>query len=317
MRKGVLSWLVLFHMLALGGLLNGQTGSGAGAHDPTLIKVGDTYVRFATGRGVSLALSHDMRQWDNAGSVFTSNPEWTRSEIVGSTDFWAPDVIFRDGEWRLYYSVSTFGSNRSAIGMAVNANLDPSRPNEGWIDKGPVFQSYRTDNFNAIDPQIAHDKVADQDWLVFGSFWSGIKMVPLLSEGTIDPQGERIDLAQRQEASGSVEGAFLHPHDGKFYLFASFDFCCKGLQSTYNIRVGRSDTFAGPYLDRDGVPMLEGGGTIVKARSGTDIGPGHNSIFVDGGREYLVYHTYDVKFGGAPRLRIQELTWDAEGWPVP
>lgn len=288
--------------------------NGIGAHDATVFKVGDRYLRIASGRGTPVATSPDLVSWTQAGQIFASNPEWTSVEIPGSTDFWAPDAVYRGGEWRLYYSVSTFGSNRSAIGMAVNPALDPLKPTQGWVDRGPVFQSYRTDNFNAIDPQIAQDGEG-RDWLVFGSFWSGIKMVPLNDDGTWDKTGARIDLARRPEAPDAIEGAYLVPHDGKFYLFVSFDSCCKGLQSTYNIRVGRSESFAGPYVDRDGRPLLEGGGTLVKAKDGGDVGPGHNSVLVDGDRKYLVYHVYDVAFGGMPRMRIQELTWDSEGWP--
>jgi arabinan endo-1,5-alpha-L-arabinosidase len=123
-------------------------------------------------------------------------------------------------------------------------------------------------------------------------------------------------LAQRPDPPDAIEGAFLYRHGDWYYLFVSFDFCCKGLQSTYNIRVGRSKNFTGPYTDREGIAMLRGGGTLVKGKGSRDIGPGHNSILVDGSQEYLVYHAYDVQVAGMSRLRIQQLTWDAQGWPV-
>jgi len=291
------------------------SGPGLGTHDPTIVEVGGKFVRVQTGRGIPLAVSADLGRWELAGQVFTTNPPWTSERIPGSSDLWAPDLVLRGGEWRLYYSVSTFGSNRSAIGLAVNKHLNPDNPSVGWEDRGPVFESFSTDDYNAIDPQIASGGASD--WLVFGSFWGGIKMIPLNPDGTAAPDSLMVPLASRPEAPHAIEGAYIFRHGGKFYLFVSFDFCCRGKRSTYHIRVGRSDSFAGPYVDLDGKPLLEGGGTLVKTDDDRDLGPGHNSILVTGGKEYLVYHVYDGRYGGAPRLRIEELRWDQAGWPTP
>ena len=293
-------------MLAVTGALS--------THDPTIAKVTNYYVRVASGRGIPIATSPDLLTWTTAGQVFATNPAWTSQQIPGSTDLWAPDLVLRDGQWRLYYAVSTFGSNRSAIGLAVNSHLDPVHPEQGWEDLGSVFETFPTSDVNAIDPQIASD--GKRDWLVFGSFWSGIRLVPLDASGKVLAGEVPQPLAQRPDPPDAIEGAFLYRHGEWYYLFVSFDFCCKGLQSTYNIRVGRSKNLTGPYTDREGIAMLRGGGTLVKAKGSRDIGPGHNSILVDGTREYLVYHVYDVQIAGTSRLRIQELTWDAQGWPV-
>lgn len=284
-------------------------------HDPTIVKLDGGYARFGTGPGIPVATSPDLVTWTEAGPAFAGNPSWSQEAIPGSGDLWAPDVVQRGGEWRMYYAVSTFGSNRSAIGLAVNRSLNAQTPSYGWIDQGPVVQSQRSDDFNAIDPQVAHS--ADgQDWLVFGSYWSGIKMRPLSADGRTADAARTVALASRPGAPHAIEGAYIQPHGGRYYLFVSFDFCCRGLQSTYNIRVGRADAITGPYLDHDAKPLLEGGGTLVKGSGTRDIGPGHNSILVDGGKEYLVYHTYDARLGGRSQLRIQELSWDEEGWPL-
>lgn len=283
-------------------------------HDPTVVAVGNRYLRVSTGPGIPLATSTDLSRWKLAGSVFSKNPTWTAELVPGSTDFWAPDLVRRGNEWRLYYSVSTFGSNTSAIGLAVNSALDPARPSKGWVDKGPVLTSGRGDGYNAIDPQIASDP-AGRDWLVYGSFWAGIAMRPLTPDGTLEPEGKTIPLARRFENSGAVEAAYLFAHGGRHYILVSFDACCQGLSSTYHLRLGRSDAFEGPYVDRDGVPLLEGGGTVLKASGIRDKGPGHGSLLTAKGKEYVVYHAYDADFGGEARLRIQELTWDDEGWP--
>jgi hypothetical protein len=123
-------------------------------------------------------------------------------------------------------------------------------------------------------------------WLCWGSFWGGIMM------RRIDPQTGKLsttdttlhNLARRPRTgpaetppqSGAIEAPFIIRHDGWWYLFASFDFCCRGAKSTYNIRVGRSQNVTGPYVDKDGVPMLEGGGSIViEATTPNWRGPGH------------------------------------------
>jgi len=285
-----------------------------GTHDPTIVEVAPhRFVRVQTGRGIPLTVSTDLKEWHPAGQVFRSLPDWTAERVPGAVDLWAPDLVFRGGEWRLYYAVSTFGSQRSAIGLAVNTNLDPENPSKGWEDRGPVFESKPGDDYNAIDPQIASD--AGRDWLVFGSFWGGIQLVAMNDDGTVNADAPLTTLASRPEAPHAIEGAYVFQHDGWFYLFVSFDFCCRGKLSNYHIRVGRSQKLAGPYVDRDGKPMLQGGGTVVKTGDDPDFGPGHNSILVTDGTDYLVYHVYDGRWGGRPSLRIQKLEWE-EGWPV-
>lgn len=101
-----------------------------------------------------------------------------------------------------------------------------------------------------------------------------------------------------------------------FYLFVSFDFCCRGVESDYNIRVGRSESVTGPYIDRDGKAMLDGGGTLLLSGSKRWRGPGHNGIYTDSTTDWLVYHAYDADQIGISKLRIEALVWDADGWPI-
>lgn len=256
-----------------------------------------------------------------AGKIFERGPDWTRYEVPGSTDYWAPEVVKLGGRYRVYYSVSTFGSNISAIGLASNTTLDPADPEYAWIDEGPVIKSSRSDDFNAIDPCVAFDANGDP-WMGFGSFWSGIKLVELdrvtgkLASGKLAGPGEApLSIARRPEAPDAIEGAYILPKDGKYYLFASFDFCCRGSRSTYNIRVGRADSISGPYFDREKRPMLEGGGSLLREGGSRYKGPGHNSVLIAKGTYYLVYHAYDAEKAGLVRSRIEPLKWDAEGWP--
>ncbi|MBI1258175.1 MAG: family 43 glycosylhydrolase, partial [Chloroflexi bacterium] len=122
-------------------------------------------------------------------------------------------------------------------------------------------------------------------------------------------------LARRPDSTDAIEAPFIIRKGDYYYLFASYDFCCRGADSTYNVRVGRSDTVTGPYADKDGVAMLDGGGTQVTFPTDRWKGPGHNGILQDNGVEYIVYHAYDAEHQGDPTMRIDQLVWDADGWP--
>ena len=289
-------------------------------HDPVIAQENGVYYLFGTGRGISLLTSKDRVTWQRQGRVFEQPLAWTAETIPGSRDsYWAPDISFFGGKWHLYYSVSTFGKNRSAIGLATNVTLDSKRADYKWEDQGVVTQSRPEDNFNAIDPNVLVDDKGAA-WLSFGSFWGGLQLLsldPATGKAKV-PDAKPITIAARprtREIQGSIEAPFLIQHAGRFYQFASFDFCCRGINSTYNIRVGRSEKIEGPYLDKDGKSMLDGGGTPVLAGSGRWKGTGHNAIFRDKGVDYLVYHAYDAEDNGQSKLQIRALQWDAEGWP--
>lgn len=278
-----------------------------------------TYYVYATGRGITVLSSTDLKTWRREKAVFEQAPAWTSELIPGSNGtFWAPDISYFRGKWHLYYSVSTFGKNHSAIGLATNATLDPSRSDYRWIDEGPVIESIPGDDWNAIDPNVVLDEES-QPWLAFGSFWSGIKLMRLEAETGTQSESGRYALASRPrtpEIRGAIEAPFIIRRNGFYYLFASFDFCCRGVNSTYNVRVGRAKRITGPYLDRERKPMLEGGGTLILSGAGRWKGPGHNAILRDGNQDWIVYHAYDAADNGAPKLRVEKLDWTADGWPV-
>jgi len=285
-------------------------------HDPCIVKERDTYHVFATGPGIPEIVSRDLVHWKPAGRVFEGDgPAWIHEELPESRGLWAPDICFYGGRYHLTYAVSRFGSNRSIIGMASSRTLDRASRDYGWVDEGKVTESRREDNFNAIDPNILpldRRRLA----LTFGSFWSGIKLLPLdTATGKPLPDAKPIALAQRPSPD-ALEAPFLIRRGRWFYLFVSFDFCCRGLNSTYNVRVGRSERLEGPYADRDGKPMLEGGGTQITFPEGTRVGPGHCAVLRDGGRDYLATHYYDGARNGFPTLQVLPMTWDRDGWPA-
>ena len=293
-------------------------------HDPVLAHEDDMYYLFHSGaRGVILK-SPDLVNWEWSGRIFDKNPPWGPGVNPDFVDLWAPDISYFNGKWHVYYSISSMGSQNSAIGLATNTTLNPDSPDYAWVEEGIVLQSHIGEAWNAIDPNLVLDEEGNP-WLVWGSYWQGIYMRRLdAATGKFLETDDTVHhIAQRTRARDgdeSLEGAFIVSHDGMWYLFASFDHCCMGNASTYNVRVGRSETITGPYVDRDGVPMLEGGGTHILDAYGNWVGPGHNGLLMndDGpqgnGIDWIVYHAYD-KRTSMPRLRVESIAWDDEGWP--
>ena len=300
-------------------------------HDPVLVKEHGTYYVFSTGIGadthntVAVRTSPDLIHWTARGGLFDRLPAWTQAAVPGTRGMWAPDMSFWNGQWHLYYAVSTFGSNRSAIGLFTSPTLDPKAGNYGWKDQGMVVRSRSGDDFNAIDP----NHVVDRDghhWLALGSFWTGLKLFRLddTTGKLLSPAEKPHGIARRPAPAGApdpVEAPFIVPHGAYYYLFASYDYCCKGVNSTYYTVVGRAKDITGPYLGKDGSSMMNGGGTIVLRADLEEQerfrGPGHPGFLHDtDGKDYIVYHAYDKQKSGAPTLRISPIRWSDDGWPV-
>jgi arabinan endo-1,5-alpha-L-arabinosidase len=292
-----------------------QTGDVTFVHDPCIIKSGDYYYIFSTGNRIELRRSNDLQSWHRLNQVFQSIPAWGVQEVPGVSNIWAPDIFFRDSTYYLYYALSTFGSNRSRIGLATNKTLDPDSPDYQWIDQGKVIGSNSENNYNAIDPNVAEDNEG-RLWLSFGSFWSGIKLIEL-DTTTMKPYTDAPihSIAQRSGVD-AIEAPYIIFKNGYFYLFVSFDFCCQGVNSTYKTMVGRSNEITGPYRDRNNVLMTSGGGSLVIASDERWKGPGHCAVLLDGEESWLVHHAYDAEANGIPTLRIEELIWDEDNWPV-
>jgi arabinan endo-1,5-alpha-L-arabinosidase len=293
--------------------------SPAYAHDPMIIKEGAFYYLFSTGQGIPVSRSRDLKNWEPREPVFNVTPAWAREGVPGFAGaMWAPDISFHSRRYFLYYSVSTFGSNRSIIGLATNSTLDQSRPEYKWVDEGAVIESVPgRDDWNAIDPNLAID--GNGQWfLTFGSFWTGIKLVTLdPATGKLPPSPSKpIPLARRPLVKDDpIEAPFICQHGGRFYLFVSFDYCCRGTRSDYKVAVGRAAQLAGPYVDESGTEMLEGGGTII-LRGYDDVhGPGHCSVLRVDGEDNLVHHMYDGRRGGVPVLQVRPIRWTEDGWP--
>jgi arabinan endo-1,5-alpha-L-arabinosidase len=301
-----------------------QNQSNIPVHDPVMIKQDSTWYLFCTGRGISVWSSNDMINWKAEKPVFDTLP-WAVKTIRGFRNhIWAPDISYHDGFYYLYYSVSAFGKNTSCIGVATNKTLHPGSPGFKWMDHGKVIQSVPgRDLWNAIDPnQITDEKGIP--WLTFGSFWNGMKLVKLSADmKSVSQPEEWYTIAARQRnfilpdsvaGDAAIEAPFIFKKDNYYYLFVSFDYCCRGEKSTYKIMVGRSEKLRGPYFDRDGVPMNSGGGSTVLEGDKNWHGVGHNAVISADGNDYLVFHGYDAKDNGRSKLRIEKITW-FNGWP--
>jgi arabinan endo-1,5-alpha-L-arabinosidase len=292
---------------------NPETVSGATyAHDPSMVRTtSGRYYLFYTGGGIQIATSTNRTAWGQAGQVLPGGAGWATA-YGGYKDLWAPDVSYHNGVYWLYYAVSSFGSNHSAIGLATSTTAAPG----SWTDRGLVYASQATSDYNAIDPALMVDS-SGRWWLSFGSFWSGIKMIRIdpTTGKQLASDTTRYSIAQRPSPDAE-EASYIQPHGGYYYLFVSFGYCCRGTSSTYNIRVGRSSNPTGPYVDRNGVAMTAGGGTQILGTHGYVMGPGGQTVIHDSDGDVLVYHYYDANLNGTAQLGLNHLAWDSNGWPT-
>ena len=296
------------------------------ARDPsTVVKSGGTYWVYGTGRGIPQFSSTDRRHWTFQGPVFSNAPAWVADAVPANmhNNAWAPDIHFFQGRWHLYYAYSSFGSKVSGIGMATNDSLDP----KSWTDQGLVVRTGKDTNYNAIDPCIFLDG-AGKPWLSFGSYFSGIKLIAIDPATGKSAVGDATvyNIATRPHTPpNAIEASCVYYHAGYYTLFVAWDGCCAGPKSTYNIRMGRSRSVTGPYLDKAGKDMREGGGTLFLGSVGDngsgrpiddEVGAGHAGILEDGGDTYVSYHEEWARDrGGKTTLNLSKLTWDTDGWP--
>jgi arabinan endo-1,5-alpha-L-arabinosidase len=281
-----------------------------GIHDPSIVPIGAGYGLFSTHGLIHEHQSTDLAAFTDGGYALASLPAWTNGYTGGSGDLWAPDLSSHNGMYWLYYAASTFGSTNSAIGLAMSSTGAPG----SFVDSGaPVYTSSSCAGSNAIDPASVVD-AADNAWLVFGSWSSGIQIVPV-NNNTGVPTGAACTQVASHPSGTGIEGAYVYLHGGYYYLFASIDTCCNGVSSTYRIVVGRSTAVTGPFTDRGGLALTNGGGTILLSAHGNINGPGGESAFTDATGRTLVYHYYDGGNSGYPALGINRLGWTADGWP--
>ncbi len=308
------------------------------AHDPVAAFCDGRYYVLTTGMGIMS--SADLVKWRFEGHALDGIPQWAEAKGFRGMP-WAPDIFFHEGTYYVYYSYSHFGKNSSAIGVVTNKTLNPESPDYKWVDQGMIVESIPgRDEWNAIDANVIMDEEGTA-WLAFGSFWRGLKMFRLdetltrmaepqewfpisrRPEGTApetvstddavtaDPRGTDFDAG-----NGAVEAPFIFKHGDYYYLFVSYDLCCRGAKSTYNVVVGRSEKVTGPYYDKDGVSLMMGGGTQVVKGNEQFAGAGHCSVYNFNGKDIIFMHGYDKDQDYRSKLLVRDLTWSEDGWPV-
>lgn len=296
-------------------------------HDPAIYHDPVTKDYFLYCTDAKCMRSHDMITWETLDNAVKEPPKdavaWTGSKAI-----WAPDIVKVGDEYRLYCSNSSFGSQRSCIFLAVS-----DRAEGPFIPKEIVFKSDASMTFNAIDANIIEDVNTGRQYMVYGSFWGGCHIIELDKETGLaktDFGNPGICLAKRPMwTDGAIEGPYIiyNPDTGYYYLFVSY----ASLKSDYNIRVGRSRTLTGPYLDHNGRDMRDLNDTdntlgyMIACGYQFDndskgyMGPGHNSVLHDfDGEWYLISHIREHNFrdGEPSTLHIRKMLWTEDGWPV-
>ncbi|MGF7033187.1 arabinan endo-1,5-alpha-L-arabinosidase [Paenibacillus mucilaginosus] len=318
MKKPAKKWLVTAALTCAMALTSVIPASAAfwnltgdiGVHDPSIIKEGSSYYTFSTGTGLQVLRSDNGTNWYRTPQIFLQPLSWWKTYVPNNTnnDVWAPDIHYFNGRYWLYYSISTFGSRTSLIGLTSTASIGSGQ----WRDDGLVIRTTQEGNdYNAIDPNLTID-ANGEPWLSFGSFGSGLKLVKI-DKNTMKPTGSLTTIARRTTNGGAIEAPTITYRNGYYYLFASIDYCCRGVDSTYKIVYGRSTSITGPYLDKNGVSMLNNGGTILDSGNDRWKGPGHQDVY---NNNIIVRHAYDATDNGAPKMLINDLLWDSSGWPT-
>jgi len=285
-------------------------------HDPVMIKDGNTYYVFHTGRGIAIKTSKDRINWKNAGSVFSRNnlPAWHKQDIPNQDGMlWAPDIHYRNGKYWVYYSVSAWMNFNSSVGLVTNTTLDSTQPNYKWVDEGKII-GYKNggEGVNVIDPNAFVD-TDGRVWLFYGSYKAGLRLTELnATTGKLLNDPPQLTVITR--ALG--EGVFVIKGPKYYYIFASRGRCCAGLRSTYQIVIGRSLTVDGPYLNKEGKSWVDNNYTVFLAGDSTAPGKGHNGFLTDGDTTFIVYHAYTRAAGGAALLNSKILYMDEEDWPT-
>ena len=317
-------------------------------HDPSrIVTVGDKQMIAVTGKaqeeGYNCGIETWWRKKDGEGDwkpgqcLFRTKPSWVGVQAeLNDGAFWAPELDLEDGALTLLYSVSEMdareGGPNTCVGVAKSTTgLKGFPDNLTWEDVGEpltcISGSSYVEERSAIDPSTfwGFGKNKDKLFLVTG----GGRIIGTELDPTTYLQKDKkwfekggtdwteLSTGPNSEDDNWVEAAFIYPKKktGYYYLFVNWGACCSGVDSTYEIRVGRSKNPMGPYLDKKGVDMMNGGGTSFEKTKGDVIGPGHPAIWrKNRKKEYISFHYYDKRREGNSWIAEKQLRW-RKGWP--
>jgi arabinan endo-1,5-alpha-L-arabinosidase len=330
-------------------------------HDPSVIKVADAYYVF--GSHLAAARSTDLMNWTSvADGVNDANPLFQKVTTALAetfawaqvTDLWAPDVIqLDDGKFYMYYDACKGDSPRSAMGLAVADKVNGPYLNKQvllksgmWGETSPDGTVYdATKHPNAVDPNVFRD-ANGKLWMVYGSYSGGIFIMAMDPATGLPMPGQGYGKHLMGGNHARIEGAYVlySPQSKYYYLFTSFG----GLDANggYNLRVARSSSPDGPYVDASGKDMAEVKAdpakplfddasiapygqklvgshqfALAEGESGDRLGyvsPGHNSARYEAasGQYFLFFHTRFPGRGEYHEVRVHEMFINEDGWPV-
>lgn len=304
--------MFLMLCLLLGTVAPSQALQGQyGIHDPSsIVKYNGVYHVWGTGNQIYHLTSTDLISWSVASPVFASGtwPSWINTYVSGFAGFfWAPECIYMNGRYYMYYSCST-GGRPCAIGVATSTDL------VNWTDQGVVVYSTTSSTYGSIDPALFADASGNY-WMTFGSHLTGIWLAQINPSTGKRLNSTLYNIAGNGNSSSEHEASYVIRSGSYYYLFYNKGVCCAGTSSTYYVQMGRATSPTGPYYDRNGNALASGGGTTVLSSSGQYIGPGCIGLFQENGYNYLTYHYYDSEQSGAPMLSVGNIGWDASAWP--
>ena len=269
-------------------------------HDPSTIAECDgKYYTFGTGGGG--LISEDGWSW-HSGAVRPGGGA-------------APDVLKIGDRYLVIYGATGGGLGGGHNGRILtmwNKTLDPTSPDFKYTDAIEVCASDGMEDQDAIDPGLLLDPTTGRLWVSYGTYFGTIRLIEL------DPAtGERVKGNKELDIAIDCEATDLLYRDGWYYLLGTHGTCCDGVNSTYNIVVGRSRNVTGPYIDNVGRDMFHGGGKMVVAAGDRKTGPGHfGRTIIDEGVEIMSCHyEADFDWGGRSVLGIRPLLW-RNGWPI-
>lgn len=304
-------------------------------HDPSIFKDGDWYYCYSTDVGYGIAVragiqirkSKDLVNWQFVGWVFNGIPAMGNAYIKqnGATSnegLWAPYILKSGNEYRLYYSLASTGFRVSCIGLAT-----ASSPEGPWTEKGIAVSSVTNGaGTNAIDPTVMVTPAGEQ-YMIYGSAWDGLFELRLnASTGLAATAGDRGTRIVRRGKTGNayngnLEGPeVIYNADTKmYYLFVAYDW----LSTKYNVRVFRSASPTGPFLDWNGrsADLQEDHGPMILAPysfmgHGGWAGVSHPSVFQDKGQYFIATQGRPGVDRGFMVMHVRKMFWTPEGWPL-
>ena len=286
--------------------------------DPTVWRADDgKFYCLSTGQNARrpLLCSEDLVNWEFSDIVPLDRQVMKRFRQVGR-HVWAPDVAMVNGRRMAYFTL--YNSQKDASIVALRESTTPGKFE--WVD---VITSGKVTGIDdTIDPEVVADTVTGKVWMFFGSM-GRIHRVELSKYGSQLADGAKYEVVagvhgkDNPDRDRVFEGSYLHYRKGWWYLFVSAG---QYWNETYQIKVGRSKTLDGEFLDREGRPMKEGYATPVIHSEKREhfYGPGHNGeIFTDKkGRDWMLYHCHNKSTRPSARpMMLQRICWDKKGWP--